>query len=302
MRRLFGNKSSAKTRDKTSDMEYLDIAGIFDAMQCFPLGKKIRHFPEFQTHLTLDSIIIAYCINNIIVFSHKDIRFDVISDRDVLFVHDNDKEQQFKRVTGFSIIIPDNTDDNSKLDYIRKAEIGRTAFRRGNNITLMAANMDRGIPQIDTTVKKIAILKDSHYKNHKVVLLDAMLDTLVYIDQRQHPRVKTWIPAAVSIADSNNPIRCHCSDFSERSVQLKIDAGNTLPGRITDSTEAIMTVQLDNTLPPVTIKGNILRKNTDAIVVTLDKILKDQKFTSLDMIERLAIKTNLLQHPRTEHV
>ena len=50
------------------------------------------------------------------------------------------------------------------------------------------------------------------------------------------------------------------------------------------------------------IKGNILRKNTDAIVVTLEKILKGQKFTSLDMIERLAIKSGLLHHPQTEHV
>ena len=131
-------------------------------------------------------------------------------------------------------------------------------------------------------------------------MLDVLLDSFVYIDQRQHPRFRTWIPAAVSIAQGSYPIRCHFYDFSERCVQLRIDDGNTLPGRITNTTEAVLTVQLDNTSPPVTIKGNILRKNTDAIVVSLDKILKAQKFTNFDMIDRLAIKTSLLQHPGTE--
>ena len=278
-------------------MEYLNHADIYAAIQWFPLGKKIRYFPEFQTQLTLDSIVIGYCINNTIVFSHKDIRLDIIADKQEFIVHNHGKEQQLKRITSFSIIIPDNTDDNSKLDYIRKAEIGRTAFRRGNNITLLAANMDRGIPRIDTTVRKIAILKNSHYENHKVVFLDAMLNTLAYIDQRQYPRIKTWIPATVRISDNTD----FC-DFSERSVQLRIDDGNSLPHTISATSEAVMSVQLDNVSPPITIKGNILRKNTDAIVVMLDKILKDQKFTTLDIIDRLAIKTGLLEHPGSMRV
>lgn len=303
MLRIFGknNGTTTKTTSESAVVEKrLDITKINEIVQCFPIGKKIRYFPEFQTQLTLDSIIIAYSINNELIYSQKDLVYDTVSDKDVFFIRKNGSEHHIKHITSFSIIIPDDTEENLKLDYSRKAEIGRTAFRRGNNITLIACNMDRGIPQVDTTVNKTAVLKNGYYANNKVVYLEALLNSLVYIDQRQHYRFRTWIPAILSLAGNNNSARCHLFDFSDECAQIRFDEGNTLPGNITDDTEAVITFQLDDTSPSITIKGSVLRKSHDAIVITLDQILKDERFTNLDMIDLLAIKSSLLQHPETQ--
>ena len=302
MLRIFNkNNVATKTAAESTEVEKrLDIARINEVVQCFPIGKKIRYFPEFQTQLTFESIIIAYSINNELVYSQKDLHYDTVSDQNVFLIRRNGSEQQIKRITGFSIIIPDDTEENAKLDYSRKAELGRTAFRHGNNITLIASSMDKGIPQVDTTVGKTTVLKNGYYANNKVVYLDALLNSLTYIDQRQHYRFRTWIPAALNIAGDHNSISCHLFDFSDECAQIRFDEGNVLPADMADDTEAIITFQLDDAAPSITIKGNILRKNNDAIVITLDQILKEERFIKLDLIDLLAIKTNLLQHPETQ--
>jgi len=61
MLRLFDNSNvTIKTADEKPEVEKrLDIGKLNEVTRCFPIGKKIRYFPEFQSQLTLDSIIIA---------------------------------------------------------------------------------------------------------------------------------------------------------------------------------------------------------------------------------------------------
>ena len=61
MLRLFGNNSVTEktSEEKPEVVKRLDIAKINEVIRCFPIGKKIRYFPEYQSQLTLDSIIIA---------------------------------------------------------------------------------------------------------------------------------------------------------------------------------------------------------------------------------------------------
>jgi len=302
MLRIFSkNNAATKTPDEKPEAEKrLDIAKINEVIQCFPIGKKVRYFPEFQTQLTLDSIIIAYCINKELIYSQNDIHYDIVADKDVFFLRRNGSEQHVKHVTSFNFILPDDSDENSKLDYSRKAELGKTAFRRGNNITLIANNMNRGIPQLDTTVSKTAVLKDGYYAKHKVVFLDTLINSLTYIDQRQHYRFRTWIPATLSISNNSNTIRCHLFDFSEECVQIRLENLDSLPINLENDTEIVITTQLDDRAAPVTLKGTILRKEIDAVVITLEGILKEGRFARLDLIDILAIKTSLLQHPQTQ--
>jgi hypothetical protein len=151
---------------------------------------------------------------------------------------------------------------------------------------------------VETTVTRTTIPKDGYYANNKVVYLGPNLDSLSYIDQRQHYRLRIWLPATLSIS-ANNPVSCHLFDFSDESVQIRFDDGDTLPVKISDNDEAVMKFQLDESSPPFIIRGNILRKNNNAVVITLNHIFKDDKFCRLDLIDKLVIKTTLLQHPET---
>lgn len=302
MLRIFGkNNPTVKNPDDASDsVKRLDIAGINEVVRCFPIGKKIRYFPEFQKQLVLDSIIIAYSINKVLVYSLNDLRYDVISGKDTFYIRKNGDEQHIQRVTGFSIIIPDNSDDNAKLDYSRKAELGKTAFRSGNNITLIASNMDRGIPHLDTTVSKTTTLKEGYYSNHKVVFLDTSPDNLAYIDQRLHYRFKTWIRASLGVPADGDTINCYLYDFSEECFLVKPGNEYPLPGKIADNAEVVLTASLDETSDPITLRGTVLRNNKDGILIALKGILKGGTFVNLDLIDLMAIKTSLLQHPRTQ--
>ncbi len=300
MLRIFGkHKTSAKNQDRTVKVDTgLDVSKINEAILRFPIGKKIHCFPEFQSQLTFESIVIGYSINNALVFSPNDIYHDARENGDVLYVKNNDGEQRFKYIKSFNIIIPDNTDDNHQLDYLRKSEICKTAFRNGNNITLIADNTDKGTPQVETTVTKTTIPKDGYYANNKVVYLGPNLNSLSYIDQRQHYRLRIWLPATLSVS-ADNPADCHLSDFSDESVQIRFNEGDAFLSEISANDEAVVTFQLDNSLPPFVIRGNILRKNNNAVVITLKHIFKNVKFCRLDLVDKLVIKTTLLQHPET---
>ena len=53
-----------------------DLARISSLVEFFPIGKKLRYYPEFNKDIVLDTLVVAYCINGHFVYAMESIETD----------------------------------------------------------------------------------------------------------------------------------------------------------------------------------------------------------------------------------
>jgi hypothetical protein len=280
----------------------VDMSKLIELIRYFPLGEKLRYYPEFQKDAALDTLILGYGINDQFVFSPLGIKHQQEGDHVSLHLLLDGVEQAVERVSGFSLLIPFNRDDDNKRDYQRRAELGpRGPFRRHNTITLQACSRGGIISSLDTVVRKILPLKDGIYAGHDVVILDALPDSMSLSDQRQHYRLKTDLPATLSLRDGDT-YSCTLLDFSEESVQLRFAESNEELAGLSEWRR--LTLQLDvgngGQSKLFTLDGTMYRKTGDCMVMKLQGIYKDGNLVNLGLVDILDIKASLLQHPATQ--
>lgn len=278
--------------------EPLELPQINELIQHYPIGEKVRYYPEFQKDGALDTLILGYSINGYFVYSPMEIR----STAAVLRLFAGEKRTLITELESFSLLIPFNPDDDNKRDYVRRAELGpRGPFRRHNTITLTANSDDGILCHLDTLVRKIMPVSGGIYAGHQVVLLDVIPSTLALTDQRQHYRVNTCLPATLSLRDGGT-YACTLRDFAEQSVQLNLEeTAEELEG-LSEFRRLTLCFDLGSEHQPkcFELDGSMYRKSDGRLVMKLQGIYKNGKLENLGLVDILDIKASLLRHPATQ--
>jgi hypothetical protein len=305
-KKVFGAAEAKATSRNKADMgkanESLPIARLMELLRYFPLGEKVRYYPEYQKEGALDTIVLGYSVNDHYVFSSIDIRCEHEGDRDVFRLRVDGDERQIRNVESFSLLIPFNQEDEAKRDYMRRAELGpRGPFRRQNTITLTACSVGGTLSHIDTTVRRVTPLTSGIYAGHDVVVLDVLPGSLVLTDQRQHYRLHTDLPAKLTVRDGATH-DCTLVDFSEESVQLKFAEFSADMLALTEYRR--LTVNFDVAVngrgKAYSLDGVMYRKKDTSLVMKLQGIYKNGKLLPMGLVDILDIKASLLQHPATQ--
>ena len=302
-KKVFGGENVTQPEAMTADKsEPLLIAKLTEVIRYFPLGEKIRYYPEFQKDGALETIILGYGVNNQFIYSPVDIRCQQDGDHDVLRLTADGHEQLVQQVESFCLLIPFNREDEQKRDYARRAELGpRGPFRRHNTITLLACSAGGTLSSLDTVVRRILPLESGIYAGHEVVLLDVLPSSLSLTDQRQHYRLQTSLPATLSIKDGGTH-ECTLLDFSEESVQLKFAEASKDLATLTEYRRLTLrfNVGSEGGGKEYTLDGVMFRKTADTLVMKLQSIHKKGQLHNLGLVDILDIKANLLRHPATQ--
>ncbi|MDT8385192.1 MAG: hypothetical protein RRB22_12330 [Gammaproteobacteria bacterium] len=280
----------------------LAIARLMELFRYFPLGEKIRYFPEYQEKGALDTIVLGYSVNDLQIFSPIDIRCQQDGERDVFRLMVEGQERQVQTVDSFSLLIPVNQDDENKRDYMRRAELGpRGPFRRQNIISLLACSRGGTLSQVDTEVRKVLSLTSGIYAGHDVVVLDVLPDTLRLTDQRQHYRLQTDLPASLTIKDGETH-DCVLMDFSEESAQLLFAKLGADIRALTEYRRLTLNfdVPLDGRGKSYSLDGVMYRRTDNSLVMKLQGIYNGGKLRTMGLVDILDIKASLLQHPATQ--
>jgi len=61
--------SSEASRDKG-----LSLKGVLQVMEHFPIGIRLQYYPEYQKETKIDTIIVAYVVNDFVLYSNKDMQ------------------------------------------------------------------------------------------------------------------------------------------------------------------------------------------------------------------------------------
>lgn len=293
MFKLWSNPSPPRGREEARDMtvdgERLKMLG-----EHFPIGKKIRYFPEFQRDIVFHTIIIAWRVNDHYIYSREAIEKDGESVPAAFLVGEKKSRLPLGKVKRLQLMVPDTTDMERSLDYVRRAALGRNGqFVRGNAITLISDACQRGIPSVDTQVDSRLRMKEGPYAYSQMVLLRPDLDTLAIADQRQKARVPSHVPVSLYQKDDAPPVGCILGDFSDVSMRLQAVPGQALPPmKANDKVTVIL--NLGDAASIYRIRGSVFRTAADACVIKLKQIYKDGDFSPIKTMDVLEIKTGLL--------
>lgn len=260
----------------------------------FPIGRKIRYFPEFQRDIVFHTIIIAWRVNDHYIYSREAIQTDGEGVPVAFLVGEKKTRLALDRVRRLQLMVPDTTDMERSLDYIRRATLGRNGqFVRGNAITLIADTCKHGIPSVDTQVDSRIRMKEGPYADNQMILLRPDLDTLTIADQRQKARVQSHVPVNLYLKEDAPPVGCILGDFSDVSLRLKAAPGQAMPPmKVND--KVVVVIDLGDAASTYRIKGSVFRTSADACVIRLKQLYKDGDFSAIKTMDILEIKTGLL--------
>ena len=291
---LWNNPSPPKGREKEADVA-LDGDRMKMLAEHFPIGKKVRYYPEYQRDIVFQTIIIAYRVNDHYVYSREAIQKDGDGMPLAFLVGEKKARLPLDGVRRLQLMVPDTTDMERSLDYARRATLGRNGqFVRGNTITLIAETCHRGIPSLDTQVDSRIKLKDGPYLDNQMVLLRPDFDTLRIADQRQKARVRSDLPVNLYVKEDAPPAACILGDFSDVSMRLATRPGQPgLPAlRVNDKVTVVL--NLGDATRTYRIRGVVFRAAADGCVVKLRQLYKDGDFSPIKTMDVLEIKTELL--------
>ena len=275
----------------------LDLDKLKTLMDFFPIGKKLSYCPEFKKEIVFDTILVGYCVNGSFVYSGESVDRDSEGYPSMFRSGEDEERMPVARVKLFQLLVPDTTDLESKLDYQRRALIGRgRQFIKGNSISLISKAGTRGVSTVDTEVAKQVLLKDGPYANTRMILLTPELDTLLVTDQRKQARAKTCVPVRVSFLDDNLSAIYTISDMSDGAVRIRVRDRDTTMPVMNRGDEVMLDIDLGEAERRYTIKGVVFRRSADTCIITLEGLFSEGKLSAFSPLDSLALKAGLLNY------
>jgi hypothetical protein len=300
LKSLFGKSLglSKESRDAARDEGKFDPERIRTLIEFFPIGRKLRYYPEFNKDIVLDTLVVAYCVNGHFIYATESIE----RDRDGLPAVFRADEGRFSlpaaRLNAFQLLVPDTSALEMKLDYVRRAQISRNGqFSTGNNISLISNAGAKGVSMVDTEVARQIVLRDGPYAHMNMVLLTPDFATLSVADQRKQPRAKTNVPAEVFLPEENRSLQCTVVDISDARMRIRINERGPAPA-IRKNGAMIVDIRLGEAERHYSLDASVIRRSAETCVIELNGQIREGRlfpFTPLDLLE---LKAGLLNYGR----
>lgn len=261
----------------------------------FSIGRKLRYFPEHHRDILFTTILLGYRINDHLLYSREGVRLGVAGRPSGFELAGATSFLPLSEVKRFELIVPDTSELERSLDYVRRASIGRAGqFHRGNTITLLGAPVRRGVPKLETRVERRAVLKEGPYAGETLVFLVPDLDTLAVTDLRQKERIEVELPVDLYLAEDLPPFRCHLADFSDVALRVRPTEGSGGLPPLAPNDRIVIALRFGDNDQSYRFKGTVQRASDQEAVIRLTQLFKDNVFVRLSLLDLLEIKTALL--------
>lgn len=265
--------------------------------ELFPIGKELRYYSDAQLAVVLDTLIVAYRVNERFIYSRNAIKMTGNGSPAAFAIEPEKIELPLEQAQHFQILVPDTTDMEGTLDYDRRAIIGRSQFKPGNIINLICNSGAKGASTLKTQVAEQITMADGPYANSKMVLLNPEFDSISVTDQLSASRRgRTNVPVDMYFKKDEPPYKCLLSDFSESSVGLHaIENQPAMPPLLQDDVVTIV-IDLGESAKTYTIKGRVIRRSADICAVRLDELFRDHEYSRFTLLDSLKLKAGLLNY------
>lgn len=275
----------------------MDLGRIKTLIEFFPIGKKLRYYPEFNKDIVLDTLVLAYCVNGNFVYSLESIDRDPEGFPLAFRSGENSVRTPVSVLKLFQVLVPDTSHLEMKLDYQRRAQIGRgRQFNKGNYITLMSNAGAKGVSTVDTEVAKQIVLPEGPYAHMNMILLNPDLNSLSVTDQRKKSRTKIGVPVAVSFPEETVARLCTIVDISDGELRIRVsERGTTMP-LLQRGEGMVLQVELGEAERQYTIKGVVIRRSAETCVLQMEGQIRNGQLTGFSSLDLLELKAGLLNY------
>lgn len=275
----------------------INLVQVKTLMEFFPIGKRLDYCPEFKKEIVFETFVVAYCVNGHFVYSAEAIERNPQGDPVSFQIGEDGKRIPVSDLKQFQLLVPDTSDLEMKLDYQRRALIGRgRQFNKGNYISLTSNAGAKGVSTVDTEVAKQVVLPDGPYAQTKMVLLTPELQTLAVTDQRKRVRAKTCVPVMVLLPGGKLSGPCTIVDMSDDAVRLRVRDRDTTMPVMKQGDEVTLEIDLGEAKRRYTIKGSVIRRSPETCSIVLKELFNDGKFDRFGPLDFLELKAGLLNY------
>lgn len=304
MKGVFRWISGGEEEEETPKAKRVAMERVEEFVRFFPIGTRLRYTPEFQVSTKIESLVLGYRINGLMVFEAHALRFNLQQGALSLSLRTERGDEKITSVEEFCFILPHQF--RSEVDF--GSGFGETDtskekkvndFRRGASIRLMNKGFDGKVPSVETVVMQTIGITQGIYSNLRVVMLAPDPDSFLLMDQRIFHRIYTHIPATVAV-DVNGPrYKCILLDFSERYIRLNMDDSQQFAASLREGSKLFVVIEGEPGSQAILLGGQVYRKRQFNCILALTHILKDKRLQRIDPIDELELKTRLLHHPKT---
>lgn len=299
LKSLFGKTFGASETKSSGNRAPLkaDLERIKTLIDFFPIGKKLRYYPEFKQEIVFDTLVLAYCVNGSFVYSGESIERNADGAPTMFNTGENGRKIPFASLDLFQLLVPDTSDLEKKLDYHRRALLGRgRQFHAGNCISLISNLGGKGVSTLDTEVAKQIELADGPYANKTMVLLTPDLSTLAVADQRKKSRTKISAPVIMSLLDGQFSGPCMIVDISEDDLRLRLRERGAMMPMMQRGDEVVIETELGTAERRYLIRGKVFRRAAETCVIHMEGEFRDGKFVAFGSLDLLELKAGLLNY------
>jgi hypothetical protein len=289
----------------------LSLKSVLKVMEHFPIGNRLQYYPEYHKEIKIDTIIVAYVVNDFVIYSNKDIKaIEIGTAGESVEILQDGSPVPIERIFSFVMLIPNIA--RKEIDFKRAHELNADGeemptekmandFRRGNSITLFTRNAKaKGILHIDTEVIKSIVFNSGMYAKRKLVMLNPLLDTFECLDLRRFNRINTEIPAVIYHEKNKMKGVCYLQDFSERFVRVEVPKESRMLHFLEEKHHVVLRIDAAGEEQQMVLRGTIFKKRKNNVVISLQNLKKNGRFLFIDELDELFIKATMLGHPKTE--
>ena len=301
LKSFFGRRDDMPTsaHPASASPSKLDLGRMRTLIEFFPIGKKLRYYPEFNKDIVLDTLVVGYAVNHHFIYAMESIEVDPDGTPVSFHAEDMGTRIPVAGIRQFQLLVPDTSDLEKKLDYQRRAQLSRHGqFSPGNSISLVSNAGMKGISTVDTEVAKQVVLHDGPYAQMNMVLLTPELNTLSVTDQRRKPRTRTSVPATLLLPAAEFSGPCTIVDIADAELRIRLEGSNlTTPPRHKGD-PILLDIQLGEAERHYSLKGSIIRSSPETCVVRLEGQIRDRRLESFAPLDLLELKAGLLNYWR----
>ena len=298
MGKHFGHRWSRKPpTEEVAPQGRLDHGRLKTLVDFFPIGRKLRYYPDFRKEIVFDTFVVAYCVNGDFLYSGEAIERDFQGYPLVFYTGANEQPVNVADIALFQLLVPDTSDLELKLDYQRRALIGRgQQFKQGNFISLISNVGGKGLLSLDTEVAQQVVLRDGPYARTGMVLLTPYPDTLAVSDQRREARAKTHAPVTVALPEGTVSGPCTIVDMSGGAVRIRVRDRDAAMPEMHNGDEVFLDIDLGAADRHYIVKGSVMKRVPETCVIRLEGLLKNGRIGRFEPLELLELKAGLLNY------
>lgn len=296
---MFGSLRKISSTDCEGTLEP-HAEQFHELIRNFPIGEKIDYFPEYQSDIRLETIILGYELNELQLFRRDQVLQS--SDNAMSFTPDGSGTNLTAGdIRSFAIIVPDTSELEETLDYFSKAAIGKSGqFLRGNSITLLSTISSSGVLSVDTTVLRRAQLKQGPYKDYKTVSLQPQLESLSVKDLRQQSRIELSLPCILIGRDAEaDQFDATLIDCAENCLGLRLKQPSQQGNRMAAGEFVRLHIDMPELERTFALGADVqMIRDNGIVVVELQSIIIDDHFKPMALVDKLDLRACLVQFSR----